>query len=101
MHALIITFQTSAPPESLEEPFQSFAETLLGVDGFISKVWLNDGETYGGSDVFESEEAANVYLQSELVAGLRTNEAFHDVDVRTFAVIEDLTAITARTPVAT
>lgn len=101
MHAVIITFKTSAPPESLEEPFRSFAEELLGVDGFVSEVWLNDGETLGGSYVFDSEEAANADLQSELVAGLTANQAFHDFEVRTFAVIDDLTAVTARSPVAT
>lgn len=101
MHAVIVTFNTSAPPESLEEPFRNFAEALLGVDGFVSKVWLNDGETFGGSYVFENEEAAHTYLQSELVAGLTANEAFKDFEVRTFAVIDELTAVTARTPVAT
>ena len=101
MHAVIITFNTSVPPESLEEPFRNFAEALLEVDGFVSKVWLNDGETFGGSYVFEDEEAANAYLNSDLVAGLTANEAFQNIEVRTFAVIDELTAVTARTPVAT
>ena len=101
MHAVIITFNTSVSPESLEEPFRSFADALLSVDGYVSTVWLNDGETFGGSYVFESEEAANAYLESDLVAGLTANDAFDDVEVRTFAVIDDLTAVTARTAVAT
>ena len=100
MHAVIITFTTSAPPESLEQPFRNFAEALLRVEWFVSKVWLNDGATFGGSYVFDSEGAANAYLESPLVAGL-TDDAFRDVEIRTFAVIDDLTAITARTLVAT
>ncbi len=100
MHAVIITFQTSAPPESLGEMMRGFADALLGVEGFVSKVWLHDGDTLGGSYLFDSEQAASAYLQSELVSGLQANESFHDFDVRTFAVIGDLTAITAQTLVA-
>ena len=101
MHAVIITFTTSAPPESLEQPFRNFAEALLRVEGFVSKVWLSDGATFGGSYVFDSEAAANAYLESPLVAGLTDDDAFRDVEIRTFAVIDELTAITARTLVAT
>ena len=101
MHAVIITFKTSVSPESVEEPFRSFAEALLSVDGFVSRVWLSDEKTFGGSYVFESEVAANAYMESDLVAGMTANDAFHDIEVRTLAVIDDLTAVTARTAVVT
>lgn len=96
MHAVIISFRSSMPAESLLDTMSATAPALLDVDGFVSKVWLRNGDTFGGSYVFDSEASATAYLESPFVAGLRDNDAFHDIDVRTFDVIEDLTAITAK-----
>lgn len=95
MHAVIITFRSTAPPDSLIDTMKASTDAILAVDGFVSKVWLRDGDTFGGSYVFDSEESAANYVGSDLVAGLRHMEGFSDVEVRTFSVIEELTATTA------
>ena len=95
MHAVIITFRSSAPPDALIESMMESTDAIRAVDGFVSKVWLRDGDTFGGSYLFDSETSATAYLESPFVAGLRENEAFDDIDIRTFDVIEDLTAVTA------
>ena len=96
MHAVIISFRSSLPPSSLMETMSATAPALLEVDGFVSKVWLRDGDTFGGSYLFDSEASATAYVESPFVGGLRDNDAFTDLDVRTFDVIDDLTAITAK-----
>ena len=101
MHAVIISFRSSMPAESLLDTMSASAPALLEVDGFVSKVWLRNGDTFGGSYLFENEASATAYLESPFVTGLGDSDAFHDVDIRTFAVIEDLTAVTAKQLVST
>ena len=101
MHAVIISFRSSMPAGSLLDTMSATAPALLDVDGFVSKVWLRNGDTFGGSYLFDSEASATAYLGSPFVTGLSDNDAFHDVDVRTFDVIENLTAITAKQLVST
>lgn len=95
MHAVIITFRSSAPPDVLIESMKGSTDAIQAVDGFVSKVWLRDGDTFGGSYVFESEESAHAYVESDLIEPLRSSEGFSEVDIRTFSVIDELTTRTA------
>lgn len=97
MHAVIITFRSTIPLDQLAEPFADFARALTGIDGFVSKTWLNEGETLGGSYVFETEAAARAYLDSPMVAELTATEGFSDFEVRTFSVVDELTSLTTPT----
>jgi len=94
MHAVIITFRSSLPLDQLAGPFTDFANALTSVDGFVSKTWLHDGETLGGSYVFKTEAAAKAYLASPMVAELTATEGFDDFEVLTFSVVDELTALT-------
>jgi hypothetical protein len=94
MYALMITFRTSIPAEQLATPFEEYASALRRQPGLISKAWIRDGDTFGGFHLFESEDAANGYVRSDLAAGLRTTEGFDDFDVRGFEVLDDLSATT-------
>lgn len=98
MYALMITFRTSIPAERLVVPFEEYAGELRRQPGLISKVWIRDGDTFGGFHLFESREAADAYVRSDLAAGLRSTDGFDDFDVRGFDVLDDLSAQTGVGP---
>ncbi len=94
MNAVLITFTSSAKAEELKDPFTDFAKALKSVGGFVAKTWIQDGSTLGGFYVFTSREAAESYLNSQMVAGLTSNPAFSDFQIRQFDVLEELSALT-------
>ncbi len=94
MHAVLITFRSEASREDLIEPFTDYANALTGVDGLVSKTWIADGEVVGGFHIFESRQAADVYLGSEMVAGLTSNPAFSGFEISHYEVLEELSRIT-------
>lgn len=94
MYALMITFRTAMPADQLVQPFEEYAAALRRQPGLVSKAWIRDGDTFGGFHLFESAEAADAYVRSDLAAGLRATEGFDDFDVRGFDVLDELSAIT-------
>lgn len=94
MHALLITFQSATPLDELAEPFAAYAESLSKMPGFIAKTWLRDGATLGGFHLFTDGEAAEAYLNGELVAGLTANPAFSTFRIEHYAVLEELSRLT-------
>ena len=94
MHAVLITFTSSASLDDLKAPFTDYANALREMQGLILKTWIRDGSTLGGFHVFASRQDAEAYLNSELAAGLTSNPAFSDFQIRHFAVLEELSAMT-------
>ena len=94
MHAVLITFRSEAQQEDLVEPFTEYAKALCDVRGLVAKTWIADGATLGGFHTFTSREAADVYLGSEMVAGLTSNPAFSGFEIRHYSVLDDLSKIT-------
>ena len=94
MHAVMITFGSSASLGDLKAPFTDYANALTGVEGLISKTWIRDGSTLGGFHIFSSRTDAESYLNSQMVAGLTSNPAFSDFQIRHFDVLDELSAIT-------
>lgn len=94
MHAVQITFRSAAALEDLAEPFTDYANALRSVDGLVSKTWLNDGDVLGGFHVFTSRDAAEAYLDSDMVAGLTSNPAFSGFEIRHFSILDELSRIT-------
>ena len=90
MHAVLITFRSTAAVEDLAGPFGEYAEALCSVPGLISKTWIGDGETLGGFHVFESRAEAETYLGSEMVAGLTSNPAFSEFSIDHYDVFDGL-----------
>jgi hypothetical protein len=80
--------------EQLEEPFTDFAHALVEVPGFVSKTWLNDGATVGGFYIFTDRASAENYVTSPMIGEVRENPAFSAFEVRHFAILETLSAIT-------
>lgn len=100
MHAVLITFRSTAPREVLVEPFTDYANALTSVEGLISKTWIGDGATIGGFHLFTDREGAEAYLGSEMVAGLTSNPAFSGFEIRHFEVLDELSRITGSPNVA-
>jgi hypothetical protein len=94
MHAVLITFTSSASLDDLKALFTDYANALRGVHGLIAKTWIRDGSTLGGFHVFASRQDAEGYLDSEMVAGLTSAPAFSDFQIRQFDVLDELSAIT-------
>jgi len=94
MHGVLITFTSSAGLDELKPPFTDYANALKGMTGLVAKTWIRDGSTFGGFHIFTSREAAENYLNSEMAAGLTSNPAFSDFEIRHFDVLDELSAIT-------
>ena len=94
MHALLITFSSSAGLDDLKGPFTDYANALKGITGLVAKTWIQDGSTLGGFYIFTSRQAAEDYLNSQMVADLTSNPAFSDFQIRHFNVLDELSAIT-------
>jgi hypothetical protein len=94
MHAVLITFTSSASLDDLKGPFTDYANALRAMQGLIAKTWTREGSTLGGFHIFASRQDAENYLNSEMVAGLTSNPAFSDFQIRHFDVLEELSAIT-------
>ena len=94
MHAVLITFSSSAGLDDLKGPFTDYANALKGITGLVAKTWIQDGSTLGGFHIFTSRQAAEGYLSSQMVADLTSNPSFSDFQIRHFNVLEELSAIT-------
>ena len=95
MHAVLITFTSSANLDDLVGPFTEYTQALQRVEGLMTKTWIQDGATLGGFHLFTDRRAADAYLASALVAGLTTNAAFSGFVVRHFAVLDALSRMTS------
>lgn len=94
MHAVLITFTSSASVDDLKGPFTDYGHALRGVNGLVAKTWIRDGSTLGGFYIFASHQDAENYLSSQMVAGLTSNPAFSNFQVRHFEVLDEFSAIT-------
>jgi hypothetical protein len=65
--------------------------------GLVAKYWLADPEqgTYGGVYLFEDEGAARRSRETPEFTSMADNPALVDVEVREFATIDQLDAVTA------
>jgi quinol monooxygenase YgiN len=97
MHIQIINFQLDGMTEAEDSDLcDSLAPTFATLPGLISKVWLRDAEsnTYGGVYTWESREAMERYLNSELFNAVATHPNVVNASSRTFDVIEAPTRVT-------
>ena len=97
MHIQVINFSLDGISRTEYETVcgelaQSFAE----FPGLVSKHWLANEETntYGGIYIWESIDAYQAFIDSELFAGVGANPALANIESKDFAVIEAPTRIT-------
>jgi hypothetical protein len=97
MQILIVNFNLDGLSE---EEFASSCDELASdfatVPGLTSKVWLADRAegVFGGVYAFESEEAVDTFLQSDLFVGVGATPGLVNISVRRFGVLEGPTRVT-------
>lgn len=97
MYVQIITFRLNGPTaEEFAALSDHVAPQYASVEGLVSKIFLRDPDddgAYGGVYLWESREAADVYVREGLAAHLVESPDFADVHVRVYAVVPGPTAI--------
>jgi hypothetical protein len=98
---LQVNFTFTSSRADLEAAWAQIAPTIADVPGLRWKVWLmNEAERQaGGLYLFESETAAQLYLDGPIVAALKGNPSISNISAKLFDVLESHSAIT-RGPVS-
>jgi hypothetical protein len=94
---LIVNFSLDGlSEEDFARSCDELAPVFAAVPGLASKVWLADRAegVFGGVYAFESDEAVDDYLQSELFAGVGSTPGLVNISVRRFGVLEGPTRVT-------
>jgi hypothetical protein len=98
MHAQIITYQLGdiSKNDYRTQMVEPDAPILADVNGLISKVWLADEErnTFGGFYLWESKEAMDAFMQSDLVAAVVSRPFVKNVSSVDYNVNEPASRIT-------
>jgi hypothetical protein len=103
VHIRIVTFRAPGLDQAqYVEAAGGAAPGFAAWPGLLAKWWLVDPATgtYGGVYLFEDEEAARRSEATPEYATVAHNPAFTDVEIREFATLPELDAVTAgRLPV--
>jgi Putative mono-oxygenase ydhR len=98
MHAQVITYQLNdiSQTEYLKQMVEPDALALSDVSGLISKIWLADEakNTFGGFYLWESKEAMETFMQSDLVATVVSRPFVKNVSSVDYTVNEGASKIT-------
>ncbi|MBC8244465.1 MAG: YdhR family protein [Verrucomicrobia bacterium] len=97
MHIQIINFNLKdLSRHDYEGSCNEIAQAFADLPGLQSKHWLADEEnnTYGGVYIWESREAMQRYLESELFSQVASNPAFENVSSKDFEILEGPTRAT-------
>ena len=98
MQAQLITYQLKdiSQAEYLKQMVEPDAPILSEVKGLISKVWLanEDKNTYGGFYLWESKEAMETFMHSDLVAAVVSRPFVKNVSSVDYTVNEEASKIT-------
>ena len=101
MQILIVNFNLDGLSEDeFASSCDELAPAFAAVPGLASKVWLADRAegTFGGVYTFDSEQAVDDYLQSDLWAGVGATPGLVNVSVRRFGVLDGPTRVTRGIP---
>jgi hypothetical protein len=94
---LIVNFNLDGMSEKeFETASDELAPVFAAVPGLVSKVWLADRAegVFGGVYTFESEQALDEYLRSDLFAGIGATPGLVNISVRRFGVLDAPTRVT-------
>jgi quinol monooxygenase YgiN len=97
VHMQVITFQLKdMPVDEFYGLCDALAPQWAAIPGLISKVWLQDAETntYGGVYTWESREAMDAFVASDLFNAVATNPNFVNAASVGYGVIEAPTRVT-------
>ena len=97
MHIQVINFNLEGINRAeYEAVCDELAGAFAALPGLISKHWLANekNNTYGGDYIWETRDAYEAYLNSELFAGVGANPALVNIVSKDFDVIEGPTRVT-------
>ena len=97
MHIQIINFNLNdLTHQDYASACDEISQTFADLPGLISKHWLANEETntYGGVYFWESKEAMQNYLESEVFSQVANNPSFENATSKDFSVLEGPTSIT-------
>lgn len=100
-HIVQINFKFTSSASDYIKLMAPYADPISSTPGLAWKVWLLNEKEHeaGGTYLFKDESSAKAYLGGPIVAGLRKQPTLKDISLKTFDVVEDLTAKT-RGPIA-
>ena len=93
---LQINLRFNVSAAALAEEFVTAASRIAAVPGLKWKIFCMNEERSEGAGIylFEDDDALNSYLEGPIIAGMKDKEAFSDINVKTFDVAEEATAVT-------
>ena len=97
MHMQMITWRLKdLSAEDYAKLCDELAPAFAAVPGLVSKVWFADAaeNRYGGVYTWESRDACELFMQSELYKILDKHPHLKDVQSRTYDVLDNPTRIT-------
>ena len=98
MQAQIITYQLNdiSQADYLKQMVEPDAPVIANVNGLISKVWLSDVDrnSFGGFYLWESKEAMNAFMHSDLVKAVVSRPFVKNVSSVDYEVNEKASRIT-------
>ncbi len=99
---LQINFKYHLSRAEYETAVMPVAEPIAAVPGLLWKVWLLNAaeQESGGIYLFADNQSLEAYLNSDIVAGIVSNPALSDFNVKQFEVMAGVSEIT-RAPLET
>ncbi|MEN8240535.1 MAG: YdhR family protein [Chloroflexota bacterium] len=93
---LQLNFKFSVTGEEYEGAVSPLADQFAALPGLVWKIWMinEDESEAGGIYLFDDAKSLQAYLDGPLAAGVINHPALSDFSVKTFAVMEAVTAIT-------
>ena len=93
---LQVNFQFTSSVADLTNLMTPLAEPIAAVPGLIWKIWLLNeaGREAGGIYLFESQEAAQAFVNSEAIKGFAAHPTLSNFNAKLFAPDEALSKIT-------
>jgi hypothetical protein len=93
---LQVNFKMKITGAQYKQTYESAASVLAAVPGLVWKVWIfNDQEhEAGGIYLFDSEASLMAFAGGQIVANVMANPDLSDFSVKTFDIMEDLSAVT-------
>ncbi len=94
MRILCVRFKSSLPLSDLRAPWLEVAPEIAAVPGLLSKVWINDGDLFGGVYTFRDQASLDAYAAGPIVASIVGNSAFSEFRLEQYDVLEEFSSIT-------
>ena len=97
MHVQVVNFNLEGISRAeYETVCNELAAAFAALPGLVSKHWLADekNNTYGGVYIWETREAYDAFVNSELFAGVGANPALVNISSKDFDVIEAPSRVT-------